>query len=77
MAKTGKADKLNYEQALQELEDILEALESEQHGLDETMAMFERGKELIRHCQQLLNQAELKVSMLEEKNESEDAEEQN
>lgn len=76
MAKADKADKLNYEQALQELEDILEALESEQHGLDETMAMFERGKVLIQHCQQLLAQAELKVSMLEDKNEPEDGEEQ-
>jgi exodeoxyribonuclease VII small subunit len=67
MAKTSKAiDQLSYEQALKELDDILEELESESRGLDETMALYERGRSLIQHCQTLLDQAELKVSQLDE-----------
>jgi exodeoxyribonuclease VII small subunit len=65
MAKTTKAVKqLSYEQALKELEGILASLENESIQLDETMKMFERGKELIQHCQKLLDQAELKVRSL-------------
>lgn len=79
MAKTTKAakavDQLTYEQALQELEDILTALESEPVGLKETMKMFERGKNLIRHCQTLLDQAELKVHTLEQDKNTDDLEE--
>jgi len=70
MIKTAKASKLtgqlSYETALQELEEILTVLENEPQGLDESMRLFERGRELLQHCQNLLNQAELRVRMLEE-----------
>lgn len=67
MAKTTKAVKqLSYEQALKELEGILDSLENESIQLEETMNMFERGRELIQHCQTLLDQAELKVRSLSE-----------
>jgi len=59
-------DQMTYEQALQELENILTALEGEARGLDETMGLFERGKILIQRCQDLLDKAELKVLTLEE-----------
>ncbi len=76
MAKTTKAvDQLTYEQALQELEGILESLESETRGLDETMGLFERGQALLRHCQKLLDKAELKVRTLGQDEKIEDAEE--
>jgi exodeoxyribonuclease VII small subunit len=66
MAKTPIAiDQLTYEQAVQELEEILNSLEGEPRGLDETMGLFERGKALIQRCQDLLDQAELKVRTLE------------
>lgn len=76
MAKTTKSiEALTYEQALQELEGILEELESESRGLDETMGLFERGQLLIRHCQTLLDKAELKVRTLGQENQTEDGEE--
>ena len=68
MAKTSKAiDQLSYEKALKELDDILAELESESRGLDETMALYERGRALIQHCQKLLDEAELKVAQLDKK----------
>jgi exodeoxyribonuclease VII small subunit len=66
MAKKNKAiDQLNYEEALQELDDILVELESESRGLDETMSLYERGRTLNKHCQTLLDQAQLKVAQLD------------
>lgn len=73
--KTRPVDQLSYEQALQELDEILSGLESETHGLDETMGMFERGKALLERCQALLDQAELKVRKLDRNDEIEDVEE--
>ena len=78
MAKTSKAiDQLSYEQALKELDDILAELESESRGLDETMALYERGRALIQHCQKQLDQAELKVTQLDENGNNKEIKAQN
>ena len=55
---------LSYEQALTELESIVAALEMNDHSLDRTLALFERGQELARFCAGLLDQAELKVQQI-------------
>jgi len=57
-------EKLNYEQALAEIEEIVQQLENQSLELDVTLKMFERGKLLIQRCQTLLDQAELKVRQL-------------
>ena len=76
MAEKVKAvDQMHYEEALQELEEILEALEGEARGLDETMNLYERGRALVQHCQTLLEQADLKVRQLDRNDEIQDAEE--
>jgi exodeoxyribonuclease VII small subunit len=69
MAKAiGVIEKLNYEQALAELEEIVQQLENQSLELDVTLKMFERGKLLIQRCQMLLDQAELKVRNLSVEN---------
>jgi exodeoxyribonuclease VII small subunit len=55
---------LTYEQALNELEGIIQDLESDEHSLEQTLAMYERGQALAQHCAQLLEDAELKVQEL-------------
>jgi exodeoxyribonuclease VII small subunit len=57
-------EELSYELALGELERIVTALEGEQNPLEETLSLFERGQALIRHCEALLDQAEVKVKQL-------------
>jgi exodeoxyribonuclease VII small subunit len=57
-------DELTYEQAYAELEGILTLLEQEQTELEATIAWFERGQMLAKHCQQLLDLAELRVRTL-------------
>ncbi|MEW6717769.1 MAG: exodeoxyribonuclease VII small subunit [Chloroflexota bacterium] len=55
---------LKYEQAYAELEKIVNALESDDHPLEEALALFERGQALARRCASLLENAELKVQQL-------------
>lgn len=61
-------DQLNYEQAFNELETIVTALETDQRPLEETLALFERGQALASYCASLLEKADLKVQQLTEGN---------
>ena len=55
---------LSYEQAMAEMEEIIQKMEGDQLSLDEALAFFERGQTLAKRCADLLNQAELKVRQL-------------
>ncbi|AUD78106.1 exodeoxyribonuclease VII small subunit [Kangiella profundi] len=63
-ASTKKAANVNFESQLQELETIVEQLESGELPLDEALKVFEKGVKLSRQCQQLLADAEQKVTVL-------------
>ncbi len=54
----------DFEQALAELEAIVERLERGDLSLDESLQQFERGVQLTRTCQGALKQAEQKVEIL-------------
>jgi len=62
----GDMAELSFEEAWAELEGILERLERGELTLDESVALFERGRALAAHCQQLLDKAELRVRELSE-----------
>ncbi|HNK64556.1 MAG TPA: exodeoxyribonuclease VII small subunit [Anaerolineales bacterium] len=57
---------LTYEEALAELEQIVETLEGDasQNPLEESLRLFERGQSLAAHCGALLDAAQLKVQKL-------------
>jgi exodeoxyribonuclease VII small subunit len=55
---------LDFEQALTELEAVLLRLEQGHQRLEDTLRDYERGLALLRRCEQLLQQAELKVQQL-------------
>lgn len=57
-------EELSYEEALAELEGIVESLEGEQNPLEDSMKLFERGQALAAHCSALLESAQLKVQKL-------------
>lgn len=54
----------NFEQSLEELETLVEAMESGDLTLEESMEYFERGIRLTRSCQQSLADAEQKIKIL-------------
>jgi len=64
MAKEKPVEELTYEKTLQELDTVLETLEEGDRELEETLALYERGKKLLGHCRNLLDQAQLRVSEL-------------
>ncbi len=57
-------EELTYEQALQELEAIVAALEQNERPLDEALRLYERGQALARYCADLLDKADLQVQQL-------------
>jgi exodeoxyribonuclease VII small subunit len=58
-------EKLSFEEALDELEDIVSQLESGELTLEETLQLFERGQALVGRCEDALNQAELRLEALQ------------
>jgi len=57
-------ENIPYEQALAELEQIVNELESSERPLEETLALFERGQTLARYCSKLLDQADLRIERI-------------
>jgi len=57
-----------FEDAMQELEQLVEQMERGDISLEESLKSFERGIKLTRTCQQALQDAEQKVQILLEKN---------
>lgn len=63
---------VSFEDALAELEGLVEKMENGDLSLEESLAAFERGVRLTRRCQSALKAAELKVKVLTESGELED-----
>ncbi|MEQ8586492.1 MAG: exodeoxyribonuclease VII small subunit [Thalassobaculaceae bacterium] len=57
-------DALSFEDALRELETIVETLEQGRGSLDDAIAAYERGAALKKHCQKKLEEARLKVEKI-------------
>jgi exodeoxyribonuclease VII small subunit len=53
-----------FEVALQELEGVVEQLESGDLALEDALAAFEKGIGLVKYCNQKLNEVERKVELL-------------
>lgn len=62
------SEPLHYESAMAELESIVSQLESGQLQLEQSLAAYQRGAELLKLCQQSLTDAEQKISILTEAN---------
>lgn len=62
-------DKIDFENALKELEELVERMEQGELSLEQSLKDFERGVALTRACQQALQEAEQKVQILAKKGE--------
>jgi exodeoxyribonuclease VII small subunit len=62
-------NEISFEQALNQLTELVEKLESGELPLEESVASFEQGVKLSRRCEALLDQAEQRLQVL---NDSED-----
>ena len=66
-ATTPPAADVPFEEALQKLEAIVEAMESQELPLETLLIRYEEGTRLAATCQAKLAEAELKVKQLEQK----------
>lgn len=55
-----------YEENLRELKEIIRTLESGSVPLEEMLDYYERGMDLIKTCEKMLESAELKIVLLQE-----------
>lgn len=58
----------SFEEAIEELEKVVDELENSNLTLDESVKRFQTGVELSTYCNKLLDDAEKKISILLEKN---------
>ena len=63
---------LPFEGAYAELESVVQRLEGGELSLEEALSLYERGQVLARHCQALLDRAELRVTVLDGNEQAED-----
>lgn len=62
----GEFEELSYEEAFQQLEDVVTQLEGGELSLERSVALYELGQRLSARCQNLLEKAELKIRQVEE-----------
>ncbi len=58
--------KPSYEEAVKRLEEIVKLLESGSAPLDDSIALFSEGAELVKLCTEILDSAEQKVKIITE-----------
>ncbi|OGT50105.1 MAG: exodeoxyribonuclease VII small subunit [Gammaproteobacteria bacterium RIFCSPHIGHO2_12_FULL_38_11] len=58
---------INFEKSMDQLNQLIEKMETAQLPLETALQHFEQGITLIRQCQQTLNEAEQKIQILTEK----------
>jgi len=63
-AKPTPVKDMSFEEALAELETIVRQLEQGDVELEQSIAIYERGAELKKHCEGRLKSAELKVEQI-------------
>lgn len=56
--------KLGFEDALQQLEEIVRGLESGKGRLDESIKAYERGALLKQHCERKLREAQMRIDKI-------------
>jgi len=67
MPAAGKAqDPASFESALNELEKIVSSMEAGQMPLEQSLAAYKRGAELLKFCQAALQDAQQQVKILED-----------
>ncbi len=66
MNESENPNKISFEKAVAELEEIVKKLEKGELTLDESLEYFKRGVELTKYCSGRLDEAERSITMLVE-----------
>ncbi len=60
-------EQLSFEEALTRLEEIVKELETEDISLEDSIELYEEGIELSKTCTQKLEEAELRIEKVQER----------
>ncbi|NNC90635.1 MAG: exodeoxyribonuclease VII small subunit [Akkermansiaceae bacterium] len=63
-ARPGSGEDLSFEEALQKLESLVDAMENDQLPLEELVAHYERGAGLLQHCETTLAAARKRIELI-------------
>lgn len=66
---------MSYEQAIEELESIIERIEQGQVGLQESLTEYRRGAALLKRCRGILDVAEQQVQRMTAQDAADDSSE--
>ena len=58
-------ERLTFEEAMMELEKIVDSLDKGDVSLDDAIAAYDRGSQLKDYCQKKLNEAKMKVETIQ------------
>ena len=64
-------DELNFEEAIAGLTEIVGRIEQGQIPLQDSLAQYEKGMALIKHCRNILQQAEQRIDKITQEQEGE------
>jgi exodeoxyribonuclease VII small subunit len=64
MADQGEISDLSFEAALQRLEEVVRTLEKGEAPLDQSIALYQEGERLKRHCEARLKDAQARIEQI-------------
>ena len=65
MVSDNVLEKMTFEDAMHELENLVNALDKGDISLDKAIAAYDRGSKLKDHCEKKLNEAKMKVETIQ------------
>ena len=57
-------DSLSFEEALSNIEEIVDSMESEQLPLEDLVTQYEKGSVLLKHCESVLSSARKRIELI-------------
>ena len=63
-------DKISFEDALRDLEEIVDNLNNDELDLEKAISAYEKGMELKKICEQRLKEAKLRIENIKDENET-------
>ena len=65
MMNDGFPDKMSFEDAMKELEKLVDSLDKGDVSLDEAIAAYDKGSQLKDYCEKKLNEAKMKIETIQ------------
>ena len=65
MMNDGSLDKMSFEDAMKELEKLVDSLDKGDVSLDEAITAYDRGSQLKDYCEKKLNEAKMKIETIQ------------